>query len=144
MSDHFKKGVWSFYDPKSGQFLDRTYSGLESTLLMNTPAGCVAWLAKVDCYSQRLNVVSNQLEDYQPPSPGDDYEWIHDDERGNRVRRWRLKLEIQQARELKAANLSRITELESRQHRRVRELLEASDPQLQEISREIAALREGL
>lgn len=44
----------------------------------------------------------------------------------------------------RAARLLRIAELENKQHRRVRELLEASDPRLQEISREIEQLRTDL
>jgi hypothetical protein len=142
--ENHRKGVWSFYHVATGAFLDRTYSGREEKLAQNTPADYAAWCGPVDSFSQRINVATKQLEDFQPPSPGDDYEWIHDDERGNRVRRWKLKLEVQQARERNAASLSRIEELERKQHRRVRELLEDKDPQLKALSDEIASLRKAL
>jgi hypothetical protein len=44
----------------------------------------------------------------------------------------------------RTARLLRIEELERKQHRRVREILEDADPQLKAISQEIAALRAEL
>lgn len=42
------------------------------------------------------------------------------------------------------ASMARIEELERRQHRRVREILAASDPRMMEIEQEIAGLRASI
>lgn len=108
------------YDATTGDLLYR-FNGSDSQLDANKPEGCGFIKGEYDGLSQRVDPSTGQVVDYQPPAPDDDHEWIHDDEDGNRVRRWVLKAEVAERRAIKAAALQRIAELERKQERAMRE-----------------------
>lgn len=142
-----------FYDLVTGIFNGDEFSffGREEILTQNTPSSCGAHEGNVDYLSQRIDIGTKKLIDYQPPAPDADHEWIHDDEHGNRVRRWRLKPEVAERRAQRAAAIALITQLEKKQERALREHVLGIVPTeadraagamtLQEIEDEIAAQR---
>lgn len=144
--------VWHFYRLDDGLFDGRTFvSSDPSAIDANTPPGHGVKRDVLDWQSQRVDISTGQLVDYQPPAPDDDHEWLHDDANGNRVRRWALKPEAAERRARRAAALARIAELERKQERALREHLLGIVPTeedraagamtLQEIQDEIAGLR---
>jgi len=66
---------WHFYEASSGQFMDRAFSGPAHGLRANTPAGHVAWFGDVDFLSQKMDVETGKLVDYQPPRPSEKHYW---------------------------------------------------------------------
>lgn len=127
--------TWSFCDERTGLFVGRSYSGPAAALEANTPTGCLAVEGQHDPLSQRVDVETGEVVDYQPPQPDDDHEW--DDE----ARRWVLTAAASERIAQVAAARAKIAELERKQARRVRELLAESDPQLKAIDDEIAQHR---
>lgn len=130
----------SFYDPQTGLFTGRRFTGPGKYIARNTPDGCVAMEGVFDHLSQRVDLETGEVVDYQPPKPDDDHEW--DEHR----RQWRLKREIRRSLRQRAETLRSIEELERKQLRPAREL--AIDPEnaearqrLTEIEAQIAALR---
>lgn len=67
---------WRFFDAATGVFVDRVANLPESMLPVNTPAGTVAFEvqpgAAVDILSQRVDIATGELVDYQPPAPAAD------------------------------------------------------------------------
>ncbi len=80
----------AFYDEATGIFTGREYVGPARMLAANTPAGLVAWdtlAAPADPVSQRVDVATGVLVDYQPPMPDDrggELSWAWDEI----ARRW--------------------------------------------------------
>lgn len=111
---------WSFYDPATGEISPQGYAAPNAKdLERNTPAGLVAIAGRLDAATQRVETDGSvvawhnaKLVDARASS-----------ERSNHA-------------------MARLAELERRQHRRVREILAASDPQLQAIEAEAAELRQ--
>ena len=117
-----------------------TTPGIDEHVARCTPEGCALFeaLDRPDVLSQRIDVQTGELVDYQPPQPSADHEW-------NEIsRRWVLSQHAQTRNARRQAAQARIDELERRQARRVRELLAAQDPQLKQLDDEIAALRSDL
>lgn len=134
--------TWSFYDQATGQISTRRYrASNDKALESNTPAGCVAIEGQFDNLSQMVDVKTGEVVDYQPPSPGDDFEW-------NAERRRHVKKPAVLAAERRdKLARSRIAELESGQARAIREhaLGDASAAaKLQAIDDEIKTLRTDL
>lgn len=78
--------VWSFYDAASGAFArSRVMCSAGANLDANTPAGHVAIAGAFDPLSQRMNLVTGQVEDYIPDAPADTdlatYAWDADSKR---------------------------------------------------------------
>lgn len=116
--------TWHIYDMRTGLFTGRTYSSSdEASLSLNLGENEAAVTGVIDYTSQRVDLSSGEVVDYQPPppEPRSDYEWIHDDEHGNRVRRWVLKRDLSERISRMEAARSRIAELESKQERAIRE-----------------------
>ena len=67
-------GTWHFYDVGTGMFSAKSYTGPESSLQDNTPAGMAPMLGVTDSLAQRVDitVMPHVLIDYQPPAPADD------------------------------------------------------------------------
>jgi len=138
---------WSFYNATTGEFLPRLFSGSSKLLEQNTPAGHVAIEGQFDPLSQRVDVETGEVVDYQPPQPDDDHEWREKVVEGRP--RWVKKREIV-AREARAATAQAdIDALERKQLRPMREL--ALDPsnaparqRVAEIEAEIVAKRVDL
>src|SRR5258708_4244152 len=111
---------YSFFDQATGLISPQNLCCSSRRIAeLNTPDGMAAMEGVYDHLSQRVDVSSMPMAiavatdsksmplviaaasaeappviDYVPPSPGDDYEWIHDDDEGNRVRRWLKKPEV--------------------------------------------------
>lgn len=60
-------GVRSLYDPATGLFTGQTVSGV-----LANPSGLAAIPGVFDHLSQRVNLETGQIEDYQPDAPADD------------------------------------------------------------------------
>ena len=88
-----------------------------------------------DHLSRRRDSETGEVVDWQPPRPSDDHDW------DTTERRWKVRQSILERAQRRANAVERIAELERRQHRRVRELLAASDPTLRQLDEEIATLR---
>lgn len=130
--------TYSFYDNATGLFRAFTIHCADYDLKLNTPEGCTAVEGKHDHLCRRVDLSSRAVVFYQPPQPDADHDW------NAATERWEKRADALAREARRAASLSRIQELEGRQHRRVRELLESTDPQLKTISDEIAQLRADL
>lgn len=134
---------WHFYDLETGRLLGKTLSGPDASVLAsNTPAGAGAVEGHYDPLSQRVELATGAVIDYQPPQPSEDHEWVD--------RRWRLKKDAA-AREIRRrAARKAIDAVEWKQARAVREALISVLPdgpakqRLQQIDDEIATLRSDL
>lgn len=62
---------WSFYDPTTGFFDGRKFSGPQRMLEANTPAGRCARVGAFDHLSQRIDLDTDKVVDYKPPAPPD-------------------------------------------------------------------------
>lgn len=132
---------WRFYDPETGLFADRTFIGRESAAERNTPAGLVAVEGRYDHLSQRVDLETGAVVDWQPPAPSEDHEWHADS------RRWRKRADVVEREANAKATQSRIAELERMQLRALREAVlgdEMAKARLQAIDDEITALRPEL
>lgn len=128
--------TWHFARMSDGIFTGESFSASRrSRIEGNVPDGLVAVENVRDWLSQRVDVETGEIVDYQPPQPSFDHEWNAE------IRRWVLKPEVVAAQTRRAAARSRIDELERKQARRVRELLAESDPQLKALDNEIAQQR---
>lgn len=131
--------TYHFYLLSSGLFTGCSFSGARDMLEQNTPADCGAHEApQVDFLSQRLDLESGKLVDYQPPQPSSDHEW------DTVTRRWQLNAARAKAEFDDMEARAEIDRLEQQQARRVRELLLKNDPQLKALDDQIAGLRPKL
>ena len=133
--------TWSFYDEQTGLFTGRIYSG--ALLKENTPAGCGSAEGAIDHLSQRVELATGEIIDYQPPPPDVDHEW------DTVSRRNVLKPEVAVRRAEKAVARTRINELERAQLRPLRELaIDAKNAEaaarLADIDTEIRRMRATL
>ena len=128
---------WSFYDSVTGRLSPKHASGPDDWR-PNIPASCAAIEGIHDHLSQRVDVDTGQVIDWQPLQPDADHEWNTDS------RRWQLKVDVAATIERDLWARHRIQELEAKQARRVREILAADDPTLTAIDQEIATLRDEL
>lgn len=112
-----------------------------SSLDVNTPADHVVIEGWFDCLSQRVDVATGAIVDYQPPAPSDQHEW-------NAVsRRWQLNAAAQDKANRARFARGRIARLENDMLRPLREKalqLPGADERLQAIDDEIKALRADL
>jgi hypothetical protein len=134
--------AWHFYSLSSGIFAGIQFKGSKEVMLLNLPAGHGAIEGVVDHRSQRVDIETGSLIDYQPPAPNSDHEW---DELS---KRWKLKREVADRGDLSRAALARIAHLEAKvQPRAIREM-QLTRPgafkRLQDIDDEIVELRKQL
>jgi hypothetical protein len=108
------------------------------TIALNTPTDHIAIDGHHDHLSQRVDLATGELVDYQPPAPSADHEWDAES------KRWQLNGPIRAKAQARAAAVTRIAELEASQHRLVRELLALGDlvalQKLRAVYDEIATL----
>lgn len=64
--------AWHFYRLSDGHFNGMRFEGPEQYLEPNIPPGCGAITGVVDALSQRVDLESGALVDWQPPAPADD------------------------------------------------------------------------
>jgi hypothetical protein len=107
--------TWSFYDPATGIFTGRSFSGPERALARNTPAGAAVYPGYVDLATKRLDLATGELVAHRLPQVDRTAE--------------RATMHIQH--------------LERKSLRRMRELLLeiVDDPQLKQINDQISARR---
>lgn len=108
-----------FYDAKTGLFSGVSIhtnltsgKAVKEFIAQNTPAGHGAFIGHVDPLSQKMDVQTGQLVDYQPPQPSPRHEW------NPTTRRWQRQAALK-----RSEVIARISELEKGQHRTVREAL---------------------
>lgn len=135
--------VCSLYDPATGHFTGEIVGGSPKQLAANMPPGLLAIEGRFDRLSQRVDLETGTVVDWQPPAPDGDHEWNPDS------KRWVLKIEIAAAIERSRAALAEIEKLEGSQARPLRELAidpsaESAAAKLRAIDEEIAALRRDL
>lgn len=113
----------------------------DAVIKANTPPDHAPIEGVSDPISQRVDLETRQIIDYQPSAPDEDHEWYA------HIRRWVLKPDIAKARAEKSAALAEIVAIERSQQRAVRELAidstnESARTKLIETDARIAELRE--
>lgn len=130
---------YCFYNRETGLFHQRTIScASERLAALNTPARHMYIAGEFDPLSQRFDIETAQVVDYQPPQPSEDHEWNADS------RRWVLKREVLQRQAEKASARARILELEAKAHRYQRTATlgdEEGKQRLAQVEAEIDTLR---
>jgi hypothetical protein len=78
-------GTYAFYDEKTGIFAThhKTFNNPKS-LKVNTPDGFIALAGRYDPLSQKVDIATGKVVDYQPPAPTADHEW------NATTKRWQL------------------------------------------------------
>jgi hypothetical protein len=109
--------TYSFYHPETGQIHHQAFGTDDARMLKaNTPAGYVATPGCLDPLSQRIDVTTGEVVDYQPPLPSADHEW------NATTKRWQIKPEIQAKQAARRSALVSIAALEASGVRVAREL----------------------
>lgn len=92
--------------------------------------------AQLDRLSQRIDIASGQVVDYQPPQPSDEHEWHVE------TRRWRLNIAATAERDAACAARLRITALANTERHLMRRLV--LDPSDSEARHALAAIDDEL
>lgn len=117
--------TWYFFRREDGHFDGRSLSATSADALsLNTPEGFGAMEGVTDWQSQRVDISTGALMDYQPPPPDADHVWIEDDEHGQRVRRWVLSQSAAERRRREAEIRAELATLDARM---IRPLAERDD-----------------
>jgi hypothetical protein len=132
-----------FYHKDTGMFAaNQLLVSDERMVALNTPKDHVAIDGHhFDHLSQRVDVTSGEIVDYQPPQPSVEHEW------SGTARRWQLNGASQAKRQASSEALARISQLEAQQPRALRETalgLAGGRERLLAIETEIQALRANL
>ena len=131
--------TYSFYHPETGQIHHQAFGTDDARMLKaNTPAGYVATPGCLDPLSQRIDVTTGEVVDYQPPSPSADHEW------NATTKRWQINAAVTAKAEARRSSLASIAALEVSQDRAIRELAlgqAGALDRLKALDIEIAALR---
>jgi hypothetical protein len=114
---------YSLYSRETGLLTGVVISVPGNLLAQNIPSGCAAMVGELDHMSQRIDLSTGEVIDYQPAQPSPDHEWIHDNEQGKRVRRWQLTAAAGARNNASDQARGEIARLEAQQLRSVRELL---------------------
>jgi hypothetical protein len=130
---------YSFFHRESGVIHEKIFSTDDQTQVAgNTPIDHVAFAGHHDHLSKRVDVATGQVIEHVPHQPSPDHEW------NSETKRWQLNAAASGRASRKAAALARIAQLESAQHRAVRECilrLSGSTERLAAIDDEIFSLR---
>jgi hypothetical protein len=135
--------VVSFYHRETGMFNGRHLMVSDPAMIpLNTPPDHIAIEGDhYDPLTQRVDVATGKVIDHIPPQPSEDHEW-------NTIsRRWQLRPEITARHQARKAALARITELELKALRALREHAlgkVGAHERLTAIDGEISQLREIL
>lgn len=135
--------VVSFYHRETGLFNGRHLMVADPALIaLNTPPDHIAIEGDhYDPLTQRVDVDTGKVIDHLPPKPSDEHEW------SGISRRWQLRPEVTAKQKAKAQALGRITELELKALRALREHAlgkPGAHERLAAIDREITQLRDVL
>lgn len=109
--------VVSFYHRETGLFNGRHLMVSDPAMIpLNTPPDHIAIDGDhYDYQTQRVDVATGKVIDNIPPKPSEDHEW------STGARRWQIKPEITAKQQARNAALGRITELELKALRALRE-----------------------
>jgi hypothetical protein len=135
--------TFSFFDPATGELSAETVTCSDRQADANTRPGLTRIEGGLDHLSQRVDIETGDVIDYQPPAPSDLHEWDAS------IKRWRLPDAVVAAQAEQRALLAMIQRIEARQPRALRELmLTPSDrdarQRIADLDSEIAALRAKL
>jgi hypothetical protein len=108
-----------FYDLSTGVFTGESFSfsGRDDVLASNTPPGCGVYEGDIDWLSNRIDVETKQILDYQPPPPDVDHEW------NLQTKRWQKRTDVVAREQRTADAIAEIQSLEKLQVRSISELL---------------------
>jgi hypothetical protein len=135
--------VVSFYHRETGMFSGRHLMVSDPAMIpLNTPPDHIAIEGDhYDPMTQRVDVATGQVVDHIPPQPSEDHEW-------NSISRcWQLRPEVTARHQARKVALRRITELELKALRALREHAlgkPGAHERLAAIDTEIAELRQLL
>lgn len=111
-----KRTKWSFYRLADGIFTSATYAASDDThLSVNTPSGCSAIKGSFDLLSQRVDIETGEVVDYQPLRPSTDHEWNME------TKRWQLTAEAQAIDNADRQARAELVRLDAQSHRYVAE-----------------------
>jgi hypothetical protein len=138
--------LFSFYDLETGVLHAKQISydaahGHEDLAIRNTPSGHGFIEGHYDHLSQRVDVHTKMITDYQPPMPSKDHEW------NTTTKRWQLNAAAQARLDSRRAALAEIARLESMQPRALREValkIPGGTDKLASIEAQIQTLRTRL
>jgi hypothetical protein len=132
----------SYYDNVTGLFNgDQVIVSDNAAIESHTPAGHTAIDGHYDSLSQRIDLATGQVVDYQPPPPSPDHEWNVES------KRWELSAAIATKQAARSSALLAIGQLEAKGIRAMRELalsVPGAVDRLRSIDDQIAALRADL
>lgn len=131
-----------FYHKQTGLLNgDSLITSDDAAVALNTPVDHIAIDGSHDHLSMRVDISTGELIDYKPPPPSMDHQW------DEVTRRWKLNAVAADRLARKVAAGLRIAQLESTQHRAIREHalgFSGAPARLKAIDDEIASLRSHL
>lgn len=113
----------------------------DATLMRNCPIGHKPVQGNLHPLTQRVDIATGQVIDYQPPAPSVDHEWNAD------TKRWQLSAAVVATAEARTVALAAIVSLETQGIRSMRELalgLPGAQERVTAIDAQIAKLRLSL
>jgi hypothetical protein len=110
---------WHFFDAKTGYLTGRAYSGPDEMLDANTPPGCAAIEGEFDCLSQRVDLETGEIIDYQPPAPDEFHEWTG--------KRWVMRADVLQRRQVRAEAEALLISIDGKRSRAFEDLFLSPD-----------------
>jgi hypothetical protein len=139
--------AFRFYDATTGVLHDKAIAtdaadpqSVAKFARANAPAGHIPIQGAFDPLSQRVDVATGKIIDYQPPAPSADHEW------DLVAKRWTVKAAVMAREKAKATALARIDALDRASIRAGREMLlgvAGAHDRLARIEAQIAQLRES-
>lgn len=135
--------TYSFADPITGAISPETVTCSDKQAAANIRPGMTRIVGALDHLSQRVDIETGDVVDYQPPAPSALHEW------DAVIKRWKLPDAVIAAQAEQRALLAMITRIEAKQLRSLRELMldpadKAARDRVTAIDSQIAALREKL
>lgn len=134
---------YSFYSQADGALVDGVFGTTDPAAVeANIPQGLKLIEGRFDHLSQRVNLTTGAIEDYQPAQPSPDHEWNAD------ARRWRVNSAAQAKLDAKQSAQAEIARLEKDvQPRAQREMALGQAGALERLAAldgQIATLRQAL
>jgi hypothetical protein len=130
-----------YYHRETGLLSALQVMGDDPVIAANAPKDHIPINGYYDPLSQRVDVATGTIVDYQPPAPSADHEW-------DRVaKRWTVKADVTARRHAKTTALAQIDVLDRASIRAGREMLlgvAGAHDRLARIEAQIAQLREAL
>lgn len=125
--------TWSFYHSDTGIFSGRFFSGSERLLALHLLNGQTPIEGRYDRLSQRVDLTTGQVVDYQPPQPDADHEWNAE------TKRWQLRPNVERERQADMVARDEMQAIELGDLRAMREALLSMLPPGSEAAKRLAA-----